>query len=86
MGYNTIKSSAGTDTTKSLAFVIDNAFGPGANFGDRAGNENLVVFLTDGVSTVGVPGNNVGTEAPRLHAVTEMVRFGDIVMLISLNG
>ena len=64
----------GTHTTRALTFVADGVFGTNANFGDCTDdpeNENLVVFLTDGVSTDGQPGNNVGTEAPRVHAVTE---------------
>ena len=65
----------GTHTSGALRFVVDDVFGTNADFGDRTndGNENLVVFLTDGVSTDGRPGNNVGTEASRVHNATERV-------------
>ena len=71
---------AGTHTTRALRFVADDVFGTNADFGDRTNdeNENLVVFLTDGVSTDGRPGNNVGTEAPRVHNVTERVSHSDV--------
>ena len=55
--------------------------GTNANFGDHTNdpkNANLVVFLADGVSTDGRPGNNVGTEAPRANAVTERVSHSDV--------
>ena len=71
----------GTHTTRALRFVADDVFGTNADFGDRTDdptNENLVVFLTDGVSTDGRPGNNVGTEAPRVHAVAERVSHNDV--------
>ena len=71
----------GTYTTRALRFVADDVFGINADFGDRTDdpeNENLVVFLTNGVSTDGRRGNNVGTEAPRVHAVTERVSRSDV--------
>ena len=71
----------GTHTTRALRFVADDVFGTNADFGDRTDdpmNENLVVFLTDGVSTDGRRDNNVGTEAPRVHNVTERVSHSDV--------
>ena len=71
----------GTHTTRALRFIADDVFGTNADFGDRTDdpmNANLVVFLTDGVSTDGRPGNNVGTEAPRVHNATERVSQSDV--------
>ena len=66
---------AGTDTTETLDYIANNIFGPNGSFGDRTENENLIVFFTDGVSTDGVNGYNVATEAPKVHAVADIVSF-----------
>ena len=66
---------AGTDTTETLDYIASNIFGSNGGFGDRRGNEDLIVFLTDGVSNDGVEGYNVSTEAPKVHDVADIVSF-----------
>ena len=67
---------AGTHTTRALEYVTDDVFGSQGNFSGNRKNENtrnVVIFLTDGVSTDGTPTKNVTSEAARLHLVTHTV-------------
>ena len=71
-----LKIFAGTHTTRALEYVTDDVFGTRGNFSGNRKNEttrNLVIFLTDGVSTDGTPTKNVTSESRRLHVVTHTV-------------
>ena len=64
----------GTHTTDALQFVSQTVFGTD-EFGDRPDVDNLVVFVTDGVSTDGNDTVNVQTAAADLHNLTDTVSF-----------
>ena len=65
---------SGTSTSEALKFVTEEVFGSGDKFsGDRAGNRNLVVFLTDGLSFGNTTEVSVFTQAPLLRDVAHTV-------------
>ena len=63
---------AGTHTTDALQYVAQTVFGT-EEFGDRPDVDNLVVLITDGVSTDGNETVNVFTAATDLHTLTDTV-------------